>query len=57
MAEHVIKLHHYRAPGEADGAVITSTVDTLSTYDVRGDEAVGTNEIYEKNKDWCANNE
>lgn len=57
VAEHVVKLHRYRAPGEADGTVLTSTIETLSTFDVRGDEVSGSNEIYEKHKDWCADNE
>uniref|UniRef100_A0A0N5ANB4 DNA replication licensing factor MCM3 n=1 Tax=Syphacia muris TaxID=451379 RepID=A0A0N5ANB4_9BILA len=51
VAEHVTKLHRYREPGDADGAVVSSVFETLSTFDLRGDEISNTNEIYEKHKD------
>ncbi|MFH4973686.1 hypothetical protein AB6A40_000395 [Gnathostoma spinigerum] len=56
VAEHVLKLHRYRTPGEADGTVLPmgGAVETVSTFDLDNDEVNGTTEIYEKNRGWCA---
>uniref|UniRef100_A0A915CK08 DNA replication licensing factor MCM3 n=1 Tax=Parascaris univalens TaxID=6257 RepID=A0A915CK08_PARUN len=56
IAEHVVKLHRYRTPGEADGAVLPmgAAVETLSTFDLDNVDTHGSTEIYEKNKGWCA---
>lgn len=56
VAEHVVKLHRYRTPGEADGTVLPmgAAVETLSTFDLDNVETHGNTEIYEKNKGWCA---
>ncbi|VDM37552.1 unnamed protein product [Toxocara canis] len=56
IAEHVVKLHRYRTPGEADGTVMQmgAAVETLSTFDLENAETQGATEIYEKNKGWCA---
>ncbi|KAL3990734.1 MCM2/3/5 family protein [Acanthocheilonema viteae] len=54
IAGHILKLHQYRTPGEPDGAVLPmgADVETLTTFDM--EEVSTTNEICEKNKDWCA---
>ncbi|VDK47522.1 unnamed protein product [Anisakis simplex] len=61
VAEHVVKLHRYRTPGEADGTVLPmgAAVETLSTFDLDENDSQGGTEIYEKNRGWCAarNNE
>ncbi|VDN17529.1 unnamed protein product [Gongylonema pulchrum] len=54
VAEHILKLHQYRTPGEADGAVLPmgTAVESLTSFDA--DEEVTMTEVCEKNKDWCA---
>ncbi|VDO62549.1 unnamed protein product, partial [Onchocerca flexuosa] len=54
VAEHILKLHQYRTPGEPDGAVLPmgSDIESLTTFDM--EEVSATNEICEKNKEWCA---
>ncbi|KAK6739806.1 hypothetical protein RB195_008354 [Necator americanus] len=52
VANHVLKLHCYRAPGEEDGTVLPmgAAVETMSTFDLNGAEK--SSEMYEKNSDW-----
>uniref|UniRef100_A0A0K0D266 DNA replication licensing factor MCM3 n=1 Tax=Angiostrongylus cantonensis TaxID=6313 RepID=A0A0K0D266_ANGCA len=52
VANHVLKLHCYRDPGEEDGTVLPmgAGVETMSTFDLHGSEK--TSEMYEKNSDW-----
>ncbi|KAJ1347727.1 hypothetical protein KIN20_002859 [Parelaphostrongylus tenuis] len=52
VANHVLKLHCYRDPGEEDGTVLPmgAGVETMSTFDLHGSEK--TSEMYEKNADW-----
>ncbi|EFO21958.1 DNA replication licensing factor [Loa loa] len=54
VAEHILKLHQYRTPGEPDGAVLPmgADIETLTTFDM--EEVSTTSEICEKNKEWCA---
>lgn len=56
MAEHILKLHRYRAPGESEGSVLQmgAAIETLSTFDFLDEEANVTADIYEKNKIWCS---
>lgn len=56
VADHVLNLHRYRTPGEADGTVLPmgATVETVSTYNLENEESFARTEIYEKNKGWCA---
>ncbi|KJH46888.1 MCM2/3/5 family protein [Dictyocaulus viviparus] len=55
VANHVMKIHCYRAPGEEDGTVLPmgAGVETLSTFDLYGSEK--TSDMYEKNSDWFDN--
>uniref|UniRef100_A0A1I7WLX3 DNA helicase n=1 Tax=Heterorhabditis bacteriophora TaxID=37862 RepID=A0A1I7WLX3_HETBA len=55
VADHVLKLHRYRAPAEQDGAVLPmgAGVETMSTFDLEGTQKCS--EMYEKNADWVAN--
>ncbi|KAK0403830.1 hypothetical protein QR680_017145 [Steinernema hermaphroditum] len=57
VANHVLKLHQYRTPGEADGTVLPmgAAVETMSTFDLHEEEASATTEVYEKDKGWTAN--
>ncbi|VDN58465.1 unnamed protein product [Dracunculus medinensis] len=56
VAEHILKLHRYRAPGESEGSVLQmgAAIETLSTFDFLDEEANVTADIYEKNKIWCS---
>ncbi|KAI6173760.1 DNA replication licensing factor MCM3 [Aphelenchoides besseyi] len=56
VAENVLKLHAYRAPGEADGAVMSFNADTenLSTYHTEEQQATGDTDVFEKNRGWTA---
>ncbi|CAB3397709.1 unnamed protein product [Caenorhabditis bovis] len=53
VASHVLKLHTYRAPGEADGTVLPmgSGVETVSTLNVESKKS--RNSIYEENTSWA----
>ncbi|KAK5970193.1 DNA helicase [Trichostrongylus colubriformis] len=52
VANHVLRLHCYRAPGEEDGTVLPmgTGVETMSTFDLHATEK--SSEMYEKNSDW-----
>ncbi|CAI4228766.1 unnamed protein product [Auanema sp. JU1783] len=54
VADHVLRLHSYRTPGEADGTVLPmgAGVDTMSTLDLDGNHKAS--EMYEKNTDWTS---
>ncbi|KAM3727836.1 Maternal DNA replication licensing factor [Dirofilaria immitis] len=54
VAGHILRLHQYRTPGEPDGTVLPmgTDIETLTTFDM--EEVSTINEIYEKNKEWCA---
>lgn len=56
VADNVLKLHRYRAPGEPDGAVLTfnAAVETLSTHVHNQEDQVNDTDIYEKNRGWTA---
>ncbi len=56
IAEHVVKLHRYRAPGEDDGAILEmgTAVESLTTLDL-SDKSADTTSIWEKSKEWTAN--
>lgn len=51
-----MKLHRYRAPGEADGAVLTfnAAVETLSTHVHEAEDPQATTDMWEKNRGWTA---
>ncbi|GMT05151.1 hypothetical protein PENTCL1PPCAC_27325, partial [Pristionchus entomophagus] len=55
LADHVLKMHRYRTPGEPDGTVLPmgARVETMSTFDLDGDEGK-TTDIYEKDRGWTA---
>ncbi|TKR80367.1 hypothetical protein L596_014451 [Steinernema carpocapsae] len=57
IANHVLKLHQYRTPGEPDGTVLPMgrAVETMSTFDLQEEEGSHTTEVYEKDKGWTAN--
>uniref|UniRef100_A0A914WP22 DNA replication licensing factor MCM3 n=1 Tax=Plectus sambesii TaxID=2011161 RepID=A0A914WP22_9BILA len=58
IADHIVKLHRYRTPGEADGAVLEmgAAVESLTTFDLDAEDDGHGNitEVYEKNKGWIA---
>lgn len=53
VAGHVLKLHTYRTPGEADGTVLPmgGGVDTISTINMETKKT--SNSIYEENTQWA----
>uniref|UniRef100_A0A7E4UWU3 DNA replication licensing factor MCM3 n=1 Tax=Panagrellus redivivus TaxID=6233 RepID=A0A7E4UWU3_PANRE len=55
VAENVIKLQTYRAPGVPDGTVlpIDNAMETLSTFDPDADTNTNA-DIFEKNRGWTA---
>jgi len=53
IADHVVKMHRYRAPGEEDGAVMElgAAIQTLTTEDLN-QEVDTPLEVFEKNIAW-----
>lgn len=54
VANNVLKLHRYRTPGEADGAVLPfgATSEVISTFEAEVEDTAA--DIYEKNRGWTA---